>query len=69
MPESVTKVINKWVKYQKAAVFKNKLELWDCIKNKYYWENEDLDVSDGKFEIKPVNVYPHIPTEISGVLL
>ena len=39
------------------------------MKIKYDWENEYLDVSDGKVEIKPVNVYPNIPAEIPGVLL
>ena len=28
-----------------------------------------MDVSNGKVEIKPVNEYPHIPTEVPGVLL
>ena len=39
------------------------------MKNKYDWENEDLDVSDGKLEGEPVNAYPHIPEEIPGVLM
>ena len=52
MPERVIKVINDWGKSQKTAGFKNKLELWDHMKNKYDWKNEDLDVSDGKVEIK-----------------
>ena len=59
--ERVIKVINDWGKSQKTAGFKNKLEFWDHMKNKYYWENEELDVSDGKVEIKPVNLHPHIP--------
>ena len=54
---------------QNNAGFKNKLELWDRTKNKYDWENEDLDVSDGKVEVEPVNAYPHIPAEIPGVLM
>ena len=52
MPERVIKVINNWGKSQKTAGFKNKLELWDHMKNKYDWKNEDLDVSDVKVEIK-----------------
>ena len=39
------------------------------MKHKYYWENEDLDVSNDNVEVKPVNVYPHIPAEIPGVLM
>ena len=26
-------------------------------------------MSDGKFEVEPVNAYPHIPAEIPGVLM
>ena len=60
MSERVIKVINDWGKSQKTAGFKNKLEFWYNMKNKYDWENEDLDVSDGKVEVKPVNAYPPI---------
>ena len=48
IPEHLIKVITYWGKLQKTAGFKNKLEFWDRMKNKYDWENEDLDVSDGK---------------------
>ena len=68
MPERVIKVINYWGNPQKTADFNNKLQFWDRMKNKYDWENEDLDVVDGKVEIKLVNAYPHIPVDISGVL-
>ena len=37
------------------------------MKDKYYWDNRDLYVSDGKVEVAPVDAYPHIPAEISGV--
>ena len=69
MPDPVISSINDWGKSQKNAGFKNKLELWDRMKNKYDWENEDLDVSDGKFEVEAVNTYPHIYAEIPGVLM
>ena len=39
------------------------------MKNKYDWENEELDLSDGKVEVKPVNAYPHIPAEIPGAIM
>ena len=64
MPEHFIKVIIDWVKSQKTAGFKKNLEIWDRMKNKYDWENEDLGVCDGKVEIKLVNVYPHILAEI-----
>ena len=69
MPLRGIKVINDRGESQKTAGFKNELELWDRMKNKYDQENKDLDVSDGKVEIKPVNEYPHIPAEIPGMLL
>ena len=69
MPDCVIKIINNRGKLQKTAGFKNKLEFWDRMKNKYDWENEDLDVSDGNFEFEPANAYSRIPTEISGVLM
>ena len=69
MPERTIKIINDWGKSQKTAGFKNKLEFWYNMKNKYDWENEDLDVSDGKVEVKPVNAYPPIYAEIPGVLI
>ena len=50
MPDSVIHVINNWGKSQKNTDFKNKLEFWDRLKNKYDWENEDLDLGNGKVE-------------------
>ena len=52
---------------QKNANFKNRLEFWDRLKQKYDWENEDLDVSESKVEVEPEEVYPNIPAEIPGV--
>ena len=69
IPDHVIEFINNRGKSHKTAGFKNKLEFWDRMKNIYNWENEDLDVSDGEVEIKPMNVYPHIPAEILRVLL
>ena len=65
--ERVIRIINSWGKSQKNAGFKNKLEIWDCMKNKYDWDNKDLYVYDGKVEVEPINEYPHIPVDISGV--
>ena len=69
MLERVINIINDWGKSQKNAGFKNKLEFWYRMKNKYDWENEYLDVSYGKVEVEPVNAHPHIPAEIPGVLM
>ena len=69
IPEHVINVINDWGNLQKTVGIKNKLEFWDRMKNKYDWDNEDLDVSDVKVEIKPVNAYSHITLEIPGVFL
>ena len=66
MPDRIIKVINDWGKSQKNANFKNRLEFWDCLKQKYNWDNDDLDVSGGKVEVAPEEVYPHIPAEIPG---
>ena len=68
-PERAIRIMNNYGKSQKNAGCNNKLELWDCMKNKYNWENEDLDVSDGNVEVAPLNKYPHIPAEIPGVLM
>ena len=67
MPDSVIQVINDWGKSQKNTDFKNKLELWDRLKQKYDWENEDLDLSNGKIEEELVRQFTHIPAEIPGV--
>ena len=67
MPDSVIKIINNWGKSQKNADFKNKLEFWDRLKQKYSWENDDLDVDDGKVEEELVSKFTHIPAEIPGV--
>ena len=67
MPDRVINVINDWGKSQENTEFKNKLEFWDCPRKKYDWENEDLDVSDGKVEVEPVSNFPHKPVEIPGV--
>ena len=50
-------------------VLRTSWKFWDRMKNQYDWDNEDLDVSDGKVEVEPVNAYPHIPAEIPGVLM
>ena len=44
--------------------FKNKLEFWDRLKQKYDWENEDLDLGNGKVEEELVSQFTHIPSEI-----
>ena len=50
MTDSVIQVINNWGKSQKNTDFMNKIEFWDRMERKYYWENEDLDLGDGKVE-------------------
>ena len=50
-------------------VLRTSWKFWDRMKNQYDWDNEDLDVSDGKVEVEPVNVYLHIPAEIPGVIM
>ena len=37
------------------------------MKNKYDWENEDLDLGNGKVEEELVSPFTHIPAEIPGV--
>ena len=69
MPDHVIKVVNNWGKSQKNVNFKNRLEFWDRLKQKYDWKNKDLDVSDGKVEVESVSNYPHIPAELPGVRL
>ena len=67
MPDSVIQVINDWGESQKNTDFKNKLEFWDRLKQKYDWENEDLNFGDGKVEEELVSQFTHIPAEMSGV--
>ena len=67
MPTSIIQVINNWGKSQKNADFKNKLELWDRLKQKYDWENDDLNVIKGKVDSDRVSQHMHIPAEIPGV--
>eukprot|EP00957_Ditylum_brightwellii_P180665 13762660-Ditylum_brightwellii.AAC.1 len=47
--------------------FKNKLEFWDHLKQKYSWKNDDLDLEYGKVEEELVSNFTHIPSEIPGV--
>ena len=37
------------------------------MERKYYWENEDLDLGDGKVEEEHVSKFTHIPAKIPGV--
>ena len=67
MPTSIIQVIKNWGKSQKNADFKNKLDFWDRLKQKYDWENDDLDVTEGKVDSDCVSQHMHIPAEISGV--
>ena len=69
MPTRIIQVINNWGKSQKNADFKNKLEFWDRLKQKYYWENYDLDVLEGKVDSERVSQHMHIPAEITGVCM
>ena len=67
MLTSIIQVINNWGKSQKNADFKNKLELWDRLKQKCDWENDDLDITKGKIDSERVSQHMHIPAEIPGV--
>ena len=69
MPDSVIQVINNWEKSQKNTNFKNKLEFWDRLKQKYDWGNKDLDLGDDKVEEELVSQFTHIPAEIPGVCM
>ena len=67
MPISIIQVINNWGKSQKNAYFKNNLEFWEGLKQKYDWENDDLDVTEGKVDSECVSQHMHIPAEIPVV--
>jgi hypothetical protein len=67
MPDSIIEVINNWGKSQKNEDFRNKLKFWDYLKQKYSWENDDLDLGYGKVEEELVSNFTHIPAEIPGV--
>ena len=67
MPESVICVVSEWGEIPKNPAFKNKFESWDCLKQKYDWENDDLDMGDGKLEEEHVSEFTNIPAEIPGV--
>ena len=49
------------------ADFKNKLEFWYRLKQKYDWETDGLDVTEGKVDSERVSQHMHIPAEIPGV--
>ena len=55
MPTSIIQVIINWGKSQKNTYFKNKLEFWDRLKQKYDWENDDLYVTEVKVDSKHVS--------------
>ena len=67
MPTSIIQVINNWVESQKNADFKNNFEFWDRLKQKYEWKNDDLDVTEVKFDSERVSQHMHIPSETPGV--
>ena len=67
IPTRIIQVINNWGKSQNNADFKKKLEFWDCLKQKYDWENDDLDVTEGKVYSERLIQHMHIPAEIPGV--
>ena len=54
-------------KSQKNAHFKNKLELWDRLKQKYDWDKDDLDVTEVKVVSDRVSQHMQIPDEVPGV--
>ena len=55
------RVINEWGKSQKNADFKDKFEFWDHMQRKYYWQNEVLDIGDGKLEPEHISKFTDIP--------
>ena len=69
IPTSIIQVINNWGKSQENADFKNKLELWDRLKKKYDWDNDDLNITKGKVDSERVSQHMHIPSEIPGVCM
>ena len=43
------------------------MEFWDLLKQKYDWENDYLDVTEGKVDSERVSQHMNIPAEIPGV--
>ena len=43
------------------------MEIWDCLKQKYDWKNDDVNVTEGKVDSEHVSQHMQIPAEISGV--
>ena len=43
------------------------MEIWDCLKQKYDWKNDDVNVTEGKVDSEHVSQHMHTPAEITGV--
>ena len=69
MPDRVLKLMNIWGKNSKYKALKSELEFLNRRGNKFEWDNEELDDTEGKIEQEPNLIHPDIIAEIPGVEL
>ena len=53
MPEAVIKSVNDWVKRSVCEEHRNKMVFWDKNKERYDWDNSDIDGDSGTGEVNP----------------
>ena len=61
MPDRVVKSLNAWGKSPKNLAYENKLEFLNRHKQKYDWDNKELDIDEGKVEPDEPVAHPSIP--------
>ena len=69
MPDIVVKLVNNWGMQFKKENRKNKLELLNRHRKKFYWYNKQLDDDENVEEFQQKLVHPDIIAEIPGVEL
>jgi len=68
MPDSYRKAMDLWGKVSKKTST-NKLEFLNRSREKFEWDNGELDISEMKVVPEVVNPHPEIPAEFPGVRL
>ena len=70
MPEMLLRLANRWGKSSRSEQYGNKLEFLDRHKEKFDWDNEDIEDKEGLVEPDPdQDTHPGLLAEIPGVIM
>ena len=68
MPDRVLKLVNQWGQRSQREEVQNKLEFLNRLKQRYDWDNDDLEDDEGLVE-EEEQAHPNIPAQLPGIEL